>query len=69
MSQAEAKIHLEPTDAEMDALRRARYRKAAEMIRRWAEEDPAYNERVGRLLEEELNDGGMRCRENDEPAS
>ena len=69
MSQATAPIRLEPTDAELDAMRRARYRKAVEMIRRWAKEDPEYNERVGRILDEELNDGGMRCRENDEPAS
>ena len=69
MSQAEAKIDLSATEAERDALRRARYRKAAEMIRAWAAEDPEYTERVGALLQEELKDGGMRCRETDEPAA
>ena len=69
MSQAEAKTHLEPTEVELDAKRRARYHKAAEMIRQWAEEDPEYNERIGALLDQDLNDGGMRCREADEPTT
>ncbi len=52
---------LVPTNEELEAIRRERYRKAAALIRKWAEEDPEYDERVGALLELELKDGGLRC--------
>lgn len=69
MSQAEASVDLSPTEPELDAIRRARYRKAAEMVRMWANEDPAYNERVGELVRQELNEEGVRCRDADESAA
>ena len=44
--------------------RRRRYRKAAALIRRWMTEDDAYNERVGALVEQELDRDGVRLRED-----
>ena len=61
--------NLVPTHEELEAIRRERYRKAAELLRKWSLEDPEYDERVGSLLEEELKDSGLRCGEPDEPVA
>ena len=55
-----------PTIEELDAIRRERYRKAAERIQQWSRENREYDERVGELLDRELNDNGLRCEEPDE---
>jgi hypothetical protein len=60
---------LVPTSEELEMIRRERYRKAAELLRQWASEDPEYDERVGALLEIELKDAGLRCEDRDEPAA
>lgn len=59
---------LVPTIEEQEAIRRERYRKAAALIRKWAAEDPEYDERVGALLQLELEDSSLRCEDRDEPA-
>ena len=60
---------LVPTNEEMEAIRRERYRKAAALLRKWASEDPEYDERVGALHELELKADGLRCEDRDEPAA
>ncbi len=57
---------LVPTTDELEVIRRERYRKAAERLRQWSQEDHEYDERVGQLLEEELKDAGLRCEDRDE---
>ncbi len=58
-----------PTTDEPEISRRERYRKAAKRLREWSQEDHEYDERVGRLLELELKDAGLRCEDRDEPAA
>lgn len=58
-----------PTIEELAVIRRERYRKAAERIRQWSQEDREYDERVGTLLEEELKDSRLRCEDRDESAA
>ena len=60
---------LVPTTDELKVIRHERYRKAAERLRQWSQEDHEYDERVGQLLEEELKDAGLRCEDRDEPAT
>ncbi len=60
---------LVPTTDELEVIRRERYRKAAERLREWSQEDHEYDERVGQLLEVELKDAGLRCEDRDEPAA
>lgn len=55
-----------PTIEELDAIRRERYRKAAERIQQWSHEDREYDERIGQLLADELKDSGLRCEDRDE---
>ena len=61
--------NLVPTPEELEAIRRERCRKAAELLRKWAQEDSAYDDEVSALLEEALKDSGLRCGEPDEPAA
>ncbi len=49
--------------------RAQRYKRLAELVRRWAEEDPEYNERVGSLLERELYEERYGGRRADDPAA
>jgi len=60
---------LVPTVDELEIIRRERYRKVAERLRQWSREDHEYDERVGGILETELNDAGLRCEDRDEPAA
>jgi len=55
------------TNEELEAIRRERYRKAAELLRKWTTEDPEYDERVGEVLEMELKNASLRCEDRDEP--
>lgn len=55
-----------PTDEELDAIRRERYRRAAELLAEWSREDPKYDEQVGEILERELKDSQLRCEDQDE---
>ena len=52
-----------PTDSELEAIRRERYRRLAGRLAEWCREDPAYDERVGEILERELKTSQLRCRE------
>ena len=48
----------------VDASNRSRrYRKAAELLRKWMAQEDDYDERTWPELERELKDGAMRCRE------
>ncbi len=58
-----------PTTDELETIRHERYRKAAERLLQWSQEDHEYDERVGQLLEIELKDAGLRCEDRDEPAA
>lgn len=58
-----------PTTDELNAIRRDRYRKAAECIQRWSKETADYDEQVGEVLTDELNDAAFRCEDTDEPRS
>lgn len=60
---------LVPNTDELEYIRRERYRKAAERLQQWSKEDREYDERVGRLLDLELKDAGLRCEDRDEPAA
>ena len=61
--------NLIPTQEELEAIRRERYRKAAELLRKWSQEDSAYDDEVSALLEVALKDSGLRCGEPDEPSA
>ena len=52
-----------------DTERRQKNLKLLELIGRWSEEDPEYNERVGQLLDEELarDSATLNVSDNDEP--
>lgn len=52
-----------------DAVRTVRYRKAAMLLRKWAQEDPTYDQNTGDALELELAKDGMRCEDRDEARS
>ncbi len=58
-SQAESRAALSNQDR--------RLRKAASLLRKWLAEQDDYDERVWPALEPELNDGGMRGGDTDEP--
>jgi hypothetical protein len=45
--------------------RTRRYKKAAALIRKWMAEEDDYDETVWPALEQELKEGGLRCREAD----
>lgn len=49
-----------------DSVRTIRYRKAAMLLKKWAQEDPSYDQKTGDALELELAKGGMSCEERDE---
>jgi hypothetical protein len=61
------------TDTEREAERAARYLKLADLIEKWATEDPAYDEAVGEALEQldrELEEESRQRREHrDESAA
>ena len=70
-----AKLHerlhrVDPTTAARvhpnDAVRIVRYRKAAMLLKKWAQDDPAYDQNTGDALELELAKDGMRCEDRDE---
>jgi hypothetical protein len=46
-----------------------RHRTAAALLEKWMLEDDGYDERVWPILEDELRDGALRCRETDEPGA
>ncbi len=49
-----------------DRVRSKRYRQAALLLQKWVEEDPAYDERAGKALDQELKGAAMRCEEKDD---
>lgn len=49
-----------------DAVRAVRYRKAALLLQKWAQEDPAYDQKTWDALEPEIAKDGMRCEDRDE---
>jgi hypothetical protein len=49
--------------------RRDRYRRLAEQIRQWMEEDPEYDEQVGKILERELYEERYGVRRADDTAA
>lgn len=51
---------------ETSDLCRERYRRAAERLRVWAQQDSEYDECVGQVLEAESADLGMNCRNENE---
>jgi hypothetical protein len=46
-----------------DIVRAKRYQRAAMLLKKWAGEDPAYDERAGAALDRELVDLAMKCPE------
>jgi hypothetical protein len=50
-------------------LRQRRYREAASLLRKWAHDDPGYDERVGETLDRELDNERMGCESHDEDRS
>lgn len=60
---------IELTTDELEMIRRERYRRAALRLQQWTREDHEYDERVGRLLEVELKNAGLRCEDRDEPSA
>ena len=57
------------TEAVQTPNRLRRYRKAADLLRRWMQQEDDYDEKVWSVLETELKDTRARCRESDEPAT
>lgn len=51
---------------ENDSARLRRYNQAAILLQRWSTEDTDYDQHVGALLDRELNDTAMQCRNDDE---
>jgi hypothetical protein len=49
-----------------DSPRLRRYRKAAQLLQKWLLEDGQYDERTWPAVEQELKEGGARCRDDDE---
>ncbi len=54
-----------PQPETTELSRRERYRRLAEQLRKWASEDPEYDQRVGELLAAELPSDRVRCRDSD----
>jgi len=46
-----------------------RRKTAAALLEKWMLEDDGYDDRVWPILEEELRDSALRCRETDEPSA
>jgi hypothetical protein len=42
---------------------------AALLLEKWMLEDTGYDDRVWPTLEDELNHGGLKCRDADEPGA
>jgi hypothetical protein len=49
-----------------DRVRAMRYRQAAMLLQKWADEDPAYDEMAGKALDQELKTSAMHCEEKDD---
>ena len=49
-----------------NAARAVRYRNAALLLQKWAQEDPAYDQRTWDALEPEITKEGVRCEDRDE---
>ncbi len=60
MSQASTEMARPPSNPDR------RYAAAALLLEKWMLEDSGYDDRVWPKLEEELNRGGMQCRDADE---
>lgn len=58
-----------PETEEQRADRIARHLQLAALLRQWMTEDPEYDERVGKILLEELEIDRFRLREADDPAA
>jgi hypothetical protein len=54
---------------ETDSARGQRYREAVVLLRKWLGEDSAYDEQVGAILDRQLSDDVMQCREDHEPSA
>ena len=56
-----------PVEDQMkEATRRAH---AADLLERWIDEDPAYDDRVADALDRELIHGGLKCEDRNETKS
>jgi hypothetical protein len=54
---------------ETDSARLRRYNQAAILLQRWSTEDSDYDQQVGALLDRELVDSPMQCRDDDESSA
>jgi hypothetical protein len=54
---------------ETDSARLRRYSQAAILLQRWSSEDADYDQQVGALLDRELIDNSMQCRDDDESSA
>jgi hypothetical protein len=47
----------------------ARYATAAALLEKWMLEESGYDDRVWPVIEQELQQGGLQCRDVDEPGA
>jgi hypothetical protein len=53
---------------ETDSSRAQRYNQVAVLLHQWMAEDGEYDQQVGELLDNELNEDAMRCHNDDSVA-